>query len=186
MQNFSVIRIALVLTIGFVWQAPVLAETDYPAAYFKPYIVYQAPEIAGNTPAGESNATAEAAATPAAADPYPAAYFQPVIVYQDKDLIAAETASPAAKPAPAPVEKPRTTAKNLQSSPVTPAPAPSGDGGGVPVGVIIGLVALVGGLYWVVFIKKDDNVEASSDQTDVPGEEAPDETDQPAVQEESA
>jgi hypothetical protein len=157
MQQFSTVRIALFLTLGFVVQNPVLAEDDYPAAYFKPYIVYQAPEvIATNAPTEQQSAAPEtapaaSAAEPKAADRYPAAYYEPVIVFQDKDLIEAQAASQtAAEAAPAP--KPAGPAKK---KPSTAAAAPASEKGGVPVGALLLIAGIAGGLYWVINKNKE-------------------------------
>ncbi|MGH8555910.1 MAG: hypothetical protein ACRESZ_00325 [Methylococcales bacterium] len=164
MQYFSTIRMGLYFAIGFAFQGPVLAENKYPAAYFEPYIVYRAPEIAGQPPAdSQNNAAAQTAAEPEAEDPYPAAYFQPVILYQDKELIAARTEQPAAEPEPAPGEKPAASAKKGKSPAATPAPA--SERGGVPVGALFLLVALAGGLYWVIFKKKDASEQVALAET---------------------
>jgi hypothetical protein len=150
MQYFRTIKIGLVFIIGFFIQGPVLAESDYPAAYFKPYIVYQAPEIAGKTSA--ESASEEAAAEPASEapeaeeEPYPAAYYEPVIVFQDKDAIAGQAAQAAAAPA----KKAGNGPGEAKSAPAKPAAPPITDDGGFPVVVLVLIAAIFGGLYWVI------------------------------------
>lgn len=160
MKSFSALRVALFFGTALGVQAPVLAEADYPAAYFEPYIVYQAPEIAENASAGESSAAEESASEPAEESPYPAAYYEPVIVYQDQELIAAGEKRKAAesKPAPAPAKKAK------------PAPAPVvTDDGGFPMTVLFLLVAVIGAVYWAMTkntgaAAEEEEAEASEDE----------------------
>ncbi|MGH8474822.1 MAG: hypothetical protein ACRER2_03475, partial [Methylococcales bacterium] len=139
MQYFRAIRIGLYVTVGCVVQGPVLAESKYPAAYFEPYIVYQAPEIAAqraqdSQPSHDaSNAVAEA--QPEASDPYPAAYFEPLIVYQDANLIAAVTVQSAAQSKPAPGGKTAGAKRDKSPAAAMGTPIPAKDRGGVPGGV---------------------------------------------------
>jgi hypothetical protein len=94
MKTKKSILTLLFLAAGVSLSGQVLADDQYPAAYFEPYIVYQAPEIAGGTVGGNKNdslgeASEGGVSVPEERDPYPAAYFQPVIVYQSEELIAA-------------------------------------------------------------------------------------------------
>jgi len=94
MKTKKLIFTLLFLAAGVFLSGQALADDQYPAAYFEPYIVYQAPEIAGGTAGGNKNDSLEESSeggvsVPEERDPYPAAYFQPVIVYQSEELIAA-------------------------------------------------------------------------------------------------
>lgn len=64
----------------------------YPAADFKPSVVYLAPDFASHTSGAASGART-------AHDPkYPAATFEPTVVYQAKDLAAHSSAAAATTP----------------------------------------------------------------------------------------
>jgi hypothetical protein len=94
MKTKKSILTLLFLTAGVSLSGGVLADDQYPAAYFEPYIVYQAPEIVGGIAGGTKNdslgKTSEGGVSVSEVeDPYPAAYFQPVIVYQSEEVIAA-------------------------------------------------------------------------------------------------
>ena len=178
MKSFTAVRVAIFLTTAFIVQTSVLAETEYPAAYFEPYIVYQAPEVVGNAPA-ESEA---GASEQAEENPYPAAYYQPVIVFQDKELIAAKEKQKAAKPKPAPAQK-------AKPSPAVSAPPPVTDEGGFPMTVLVLLIAVIGALYWVMTKDKGAGAEAepvdaeSSENEETEAEESADEAGEEATPE---
>jgi hypothetical protein len=176
MQYPSAIRFGIFCAIAVVFPGPVLAENEYPAAYFEPYIIYQAPEIAEKAAAATGSSTAEtapaeAASEPAAENPYPAAYFEPVIVYQDKDLISAQEKQSAAEPEPAPVPKSEASGKKNNPGPAEAAPVPASEKGGVPVGMLLLIAGIAGGLYWVISKNKGDSpaVETASAEVDLPG-----------------
>ncbi|MGH8548303.1 MAG: hypothetical protein ACRERU_06840 [Methylococcales bacterium] len=166
-----VIRLGLFFAIAVVFQGPVAAASEYPAAYFEPYIVYQAPEIAGKPPTDTgNNASEEAPSGPTEENPYPAAYFQPVIVYQDPDVIAAQAKQKAALPEPVPALKPDASAKQNNPAPAESAPAPLSEKGGVPVGILLLIAAVAGGLYWVISRNKSGTAaEAFSAEAAVAG-----------------
>jgi hypothetical protein len=73
--------------------ASVSAET-YPAANFKPSVIYLAPDFAAHTSGGAATATVAAAADPA----FPAAYFQPKVIFLAPDW-ATHSSTAAAQPA---------------------------------------------------------------------------------------
>jgi 5,6,7,8-tetrahydromethanopterin hydro-lyase len=131
----------LFVTASLAFQGLALAEGEYPAANFEPYIVYQAPGIAGDTSAGSENDSSQKTSEGGVSvveekDPYPAADLQPVIVYQEEEVIAAQKAQPAAAVT---VGKPR-------PSKVAPA-ASVQEESGVPPAMMIVILALLG---WVV------------------------------------
>ncbi|MGR9106447.1 MAG: hypothetical protein ACU843_05895 [Gammaproteobacteria bacterium] len=170
MQPGSLIRFVLYFSITLAVSAPVLAESEYPAAYFQPYIVYQAPEIAGKPESSGASEAAQEATAEVEEDPYPAAYFQPVIVYQDQERIAADSVQKA--PEPAPVTKrsgPAPAAKPAAAQETAPITAD----GGFPSSVLLLLVAVIGGCYWFLMKNKSATVaeETSSPETGDAGTE---------------
>ncbi len=193
MQYPNAIRFGLFFAVAVIFQGPVQAENEYPAAYFEPYIIYQAPEVAGNASAeSESSpsgaAPAEAPSEPQEVNPYPAAYFEPVIVYQDKDLIAAQAKQQAAKPEPAPAGKPEASSETRNPAPAEAASPPVSEKGGFPIGVLLLIAALAGGLYWMIYRKQDGAPAETSIEAAVAGTDAApasDDSGEPGVQEET-
>lgn len=179
MQYRKAVRIGLITAMGFFMQGAVLAEADYPAAYFEPYIIYQAPEITGTEASpvesdGSEEPSTDAALASGEVDPYPAAYLQPVVVYQDKELIAALAKRQKTVRVQASA-KVKVVANKPQYSKTTPATSPITDDGGVPISVLILIVALAGGFFWL--IHKGKNEVAGEVSTAKTGEVADNEED---------
>lgn len=167
--------LALVLSVGI--QPLVNAESDYPAADFEPYIVFQAPEIA--EAASEKQATPEAEAAPAEASPYPAADFQPFIVFQDEALIAAQEKSlAAAKKAAQPAEKAKPeVAKESRPAPTTVSTD------SFPVSGFVLMLLLFGVVFWLATRGKNQII---SEPVAAPAETATDEDGDSEADEEEA
>lgn len=63
----------------------VASEEKYPAAEFKPTVIYSNAELVAQTSSGTASVSAPAHMAAVAVDPkYPAAYFNPVILYPAK------------------------------------------------------------------------------------------------------
>ena len=198
MNHFSVARIVLILTsllLGF----GTVQAAEYPAAYFQPYIVYQAPEIAEQAAQVEAESAAvaepESVGTPVVAaeetlaeeessaeDPYPAAYFQPEIVYQDQEQIAALTKQQVKNEIVEEVEE-----KSAQAAAFTPAaPVVITDEGGFPMSVLLLMVAVIGAVSWAILKTKPATVVAAGvGPIVVPEEVAPEEAAETSVEEPS-
>jgi hypothetical protein len=86
----SCLQAALVLALGSLAAAPVLADAKYPAADFSPSVIYSNPELVG-----KSTASKDAAETHAPDPKYPAAYFQPSVIHKAENHAAAPAAAPA-------------------------------------------------------------------------------------------
>lgn len=187
MRYVKTMRICLVMAMSFVFQGSVWAESDYPAAYFEPVIVFQAPEIAAaaatvveSDTSGESvdNTVAETVAV----DPYPAAYFQPEIVFQDKEWIAAHAKKQKAAGAPT-SSKVRGSGTPQKKSSANPQSAPITDDGGFPPSVLFLIVALAAGFFWFTNKNKNTTIEemvnierSDVEDEDNEGEEKPTES----------
>lgn len=154
MQYSSAIRMGLQFAVGFMFAGQALAEGDYPAAYFEPYIVFQAPEVkaeASSSNEAEASTPTAVETESEASDPYPAAYFEPKVVYQDEGLLLAVANPPAVKSGAAPAKKSR---KAKTEEPASTKIADK-DRGGVPGPLAVLLLAGGAGLYWFTFKKSD-------------------------------
>ena len=144
MKTKKSILTLLFLAAGVSLSGLALAEGAYPAANFEPYIVYQSPEIAGDTAAGsEEKTSADSVSVVEEKDPYPAAHFQPVIVYQAEEVIAAQETQPEAERVPVAA----VTVGRSSPSKVTSEAASVMEESGVPPTMMIAILALLG---WVV------------------------------------
>lgn len=155
MHNFSVVRIAFIVISSLAILGAVQAEEEYPAAYFKPYIVYQAPEIAEQAAAESSSTVADVAvaaeAEEQAADPYPAADFKPEIVYQDQEQIAALDQGSASNESVGSAEPEKAEATPAEAAAFTPAaPVVISDEGGFPSSVLGMIAAVLAGMFWIM------------------------------------
>ncbi len=74
----------------------VSAETAFPAADFKPSVIYLAPDFASHTSGGTVSAAPAAAAHDSR---YPAASFEPTVVYKSADWASHGGAAAPAQPA---------------------------------------------------------------------------------------
>jgi hypothetical protein len=148
MKTKKSILTLLFLAAGVSLSGLTFAEGAYPAANFEPYIVYQAPEIAGDTAAWTENDSSEKTSEGSVSvvegkDPYPASHFQPVIVYQAEEVIAAQETQPEAESVPVAAA----TADKSSPSKVIPVAASVMEESGVPPTMMIAILALLG---WVV------------------------------------
>ncbi len=165
MHYKKLIQITLVLALNLGFQIHAYADSEYPAAYFEPYIVYQAPEIV----AAAAVAAPVGAAVQVSADTqaetngqYPAANFEPYIVFQDLEAIASRSSSQANSVSvnTSPISIPSVTIESNASVAVVPSKM-SADA--LPVsgfGIMLALFAVVYGLSSQA---KNENVKKPAD-----------------------
>ena len=170
MQQLQLKIAGLILLSALGTQAQAVKDSDYPAAYFEPIILYQDPEIVS------SNAKAEPAAEQLPAtesnkdDRYPAAYFEPVIVFQDFDAInklSAYHAKPVSKNKSTTVRAARSGSARSWDNDKPAASKPSAsptDGGSFPFLGLFVVAVLFGYIYWALSKESpSDNQETYAD-----------------------